>query len=77
MPVGSYLRVDVQCPFFRYDDPDKKTLACEGVTDVELPTKRQFRRREDLRKHMKSYCCTDYRYCEYFRMMMDYKYIDD
>lgn len=74
MSSGSYKQVHVECPFYAFDEPGKKVIACEAITRAEYPAKRQFRRKADWEQCMQDYCCQEYRYCEHYLMLMRYKY---
>ena len=73
MPSGSFLQVDVQCPFYRYDD-GRRRITCEGVTDGSSLAM-LFRSREDYDTQIRVFCCEKYENCEVYRMLME-KYED-
>ena len=34
MPSGTYKgKVDAQCPFYKFDDHQKRRIVCEGIVD--------------------------------------------
>lgn len=74
MANGSYIQVDVQCPFYRTDLPGERKLVCEEITENETSTTRMFKTKAKMYEFMREYCCKNYKYCEYFRMMMEFKY---
>ena len=68
-------RADVVCPFYSYDDGDKR-IVCEGLTERSTLSQR-FAGKKLYEKHLKHYCfrhCTD---CEIFRLLMRIKYADE
>ena len=72
MSGGTYIRVDVGCPFFKTDD-GKLTITCEGVTDGSFIIQR-FLRKSDWECQTRTFCCEHYKKCEIYRMLMEYKY---
>lgn len=68
MSSGSYRQVDVQCPFYKYDDGTKR-VTCEGITDDSSISLR-FRKKEGWQQHMDIFCCRRYICCEIYRMLM-------
>lgn len=75
MSCGSFLSVDVLCPFFRRDENYQK-ITCEGLVDKSTLTL-SFGRRKDFNIHIMTYCCKHYDKCEIHRMLMESKYEDD
>ncbi len=69
MASGSYLQVEVGCPFYLSDD-GKRRVICEGPVDKSSLTLR-FRRREDFQLHTREFCCKRYICCELYRMLME------
>lgn len=68
-------RAEVGCPFYRYDDGEKR-IVCEGLTDPSTLSQR-FGRKRYLKNYMEQYCfrrCTD---CELFRLLLRVKYADE
>ena len=72
MPSGSFKQVDVQCPFFKYDD-GRSRITCEGVMD-DTSLAMIFHRREDYGIQIRVFCCEHYEKCEIYRMLMENKY---
>lgn len=75
MASGSYLQVDVQCPFYRQDN-GKSRIRCEGFfegTSMEWI----FCSKRDFCCQMASFCQGAYRNCEHYRALMQAKYADD
>jgi len=73
MPSGSYAQVEVQCPFYHYDD-GRRRITCEGITDG-CVTAVVFRCRGDYDTQIRVFCCGKYENCEVCRMLMG-KYED-
>ena len=68
-------RADVVCPFYSYDDGDKR-IVCEGLAErstlsQRFHTKKQY---EEFLKHYCYYHCTD---CEIFGLLMRVKYAEE
>ena len=74
MPSGSFKQVDIQCPFFRYDD-GRRRIICEGVIE-ETSLSMLFLRQEDYDIQLRVFCCEHYKKCELYRMLMENKYED-
>ena len=70
--------VNVQCPFYQYDqcDPRKniRRIICEGAGDAASLTL-NYRRARDYRLQLETFCCKYYDKCEVYRMLME-KYED-
>ena len=65
MPSGSFLQVDVICPFYQTDN-GKNTLTCEGV----IPGSRTvsvFQKHADFLCQVKTFCQCRYENCEVYR----------
>lgn len=60
MSEGSYIKVDVLCPFYLSDD--RRRILCEGAAPGAV-TAQLFRRREDTELWLRQRCCRDYRHC--------------
>ena len=76
MSGGSYIKVDVGCPFYRYDDARKMTVACEGVTDGSIIMQR-YTRKMDWECQIRTFCCQHWARCEIYRMLMENKYEEE
>ena len=72
MPNGSYIQVDVRCPFYRGDD-GRQRIVCEGIVDGSTFSI-HFPRKSDWSIQVDTFCCRHYERCEVFRMIMDAKY---
>lgn len=75
MAGGSYIQVDIQCPFYKYDD-GRRVVACEGVTDGSIISQR-YRRRSDWESQVRTFCCEHWQKCEVYRMLMENKYEEE
>ena len=75
MSGGSYIKADIGCPFYRYDD-GRRVVACEGVTDGSIIIQR-YSRRGDWECQVKTYCCEYWVKCEIYRMLMENKYEEE
>lgn len=75
MSSGSYKQVDVECPFYKYDD-GKRRIVCEGVEDIEDSVALIYREKLRYEKQMNIFCCGEYAKCEVYRMLME-KYRED
>ena len=67
MPSGSFKQIDVQCPFYKYDQI--KRIVCEGLIDnsnISLG----FLNWRDYEIHMLTFCCKHYEKCELYGMLM-------
>ena len=74
MPTGSFLQVNVTCPFYISDD-GKNRIICEGI----VPDSRDhvsFRQSKSFRCQIEVYCCDQYTKCERYHPIME-KYRDD
>ena len=72
MPSGSFKQIEVECPFYKYDD-GKQKIICEGLVDkghIAL----FYQRRSDYRTQINMFCCEHYKKCEVYRMLMEAKY---
>lgn len=75
MPSGSWIKADVQCPFYRKDD-GKQFIKCEGIID-ESGLTLTFCRKRDFVKQVTVFCCDKYKNCEIYRTIMAAKYEED
>ena len=74
MPSGSYKQIEVQCPFYKYDD-GKQRITCEGIVD-NSSLALIYQRRNDYETQINVFCCEHYKKCEVYRMLME-KYEED
>ena len=74
MPSGSYKQIEVQCPFYKYDD-GKQRITCEGIVD-NSSLALIYQRRNDYETQINVFCCDHYKKCEVYRMLME-KYEED
>ena len=73
MASGSYRQVDVGCPFYKFDDGQRK-ITCEGIVEGSSVVL-TYLRKEDYVKQMEVFCQEHYPKCEVYRMLME-KYED-
>ena len=73
MPSGSYRQVDVQCPFYKYDD-GKRRITCEGIIE-DSSLALIYHNKSDYEIQFNVFCCEHYKKCELYRLLMD-KYSD-
>lgn len=77
MPSGTYKgKADVQCPFYKFDDHQKRRIACEGIVD-ESTLALTYRHKKDYDTQLDVFCCEHYKKCEIYRMLMEEKYNDE
>lgn len=74
MPSGSYKQIEVQCPFYKYDD-GKRRITCEGLVD-DSSLALIYQRKSDYEAQINVFCCKHYEKCEVYRMLME-KYEED
>ena len=68
MPSGSFKQVDVQCPFYKYDD-GRRRITCEGLID-KSSIALIYLTRGDYDTQLTAFCCEHYKKCEVYRMLM-------
>lgn len=68
---GSYKQVDVQCPFYRWDD-GKQRITCEGIINKSSIIL-SYRAKSDYLIQMDTFCCRHYDRCEVYQMLMQIK----
>ena len=77
MPSGSYKgKADAQCPFYKFDDVQKKRIVCEGIIDRSTLAL-TYRQRSDYETQLVVFCCEHYKNCEIYRMLMAAKYEEE
>ena len=77
MPSGTYKgKADTLCPFYRFDDGQKRRIVCEGIVDGSTLAS-TFRMRNDYEIQLGVFCCEHYQKCEIYRMLMEAKYEED
>ena len=69
MPSGSFRQVDVQCPFYKYDD-GRRRITCEGLIDKSSIALIYLTRR-DYDIQLTTFCCEHYKKCEIYRVLME------
>ena len=71
MPTN-FNAVDAECPFYVEDD-GRQRIRCEGIVPDTTATL-WFRTQQGYRRHLETYCCGRYAYCErYMALMEKYK----
>ena len=71
MPSGSYKgKADAQCPFYKFDDGQKRRIVCEGIVDKSTLAL-TYRHRCDYDTQLSVFCCEHYKKCEVYRMLME------
>ena len=69
MPSGSYKQIEVQCPFYKYDD-GKRRITCEGIID-DSSLALIYHNKKDYQAQIDVFCCNHYRNCEVYRLLME------
>lgn len=69
MPSGSFKQVEVQCPFYKYDD-GRRRITCEGLID-KSSIALIYLTRGDYDTQLMTFCCEYYKKCEVYRMLME------
>lgn len=69
MPSGSFKQIDVQCPFYKYDD-GRRRITCEGLID-KSSIALIYLTRGDYDTQLLVFCCEHYKKCEIYRMLME------
>jgi len=73
MPTqSSYMRVHVQCPFYKGDEKRRRVI-CEGLVDHSTLSL-SYGSAKDFQIQMKTFCCDHFQYCEVYQMLMNSKY---
>ena len=75
MPSGSYKQIEVQCPFYKYDD-GKLRITCEGIIEDSSLTL-IYHNKTDYETQIDVFCCKHYKKCEVYRMLQYTKYEED
>lgn len=68
-------KVDAQCPFYKFDDFNKRRISCEGIVDNSTLAL-YFQRKRDYDTQLNVFCCEHYKKCEVYKMLME-KYEED
>ena len=69
MPSGSFKQIDVQCPFYKYDD-GRRRITCEGLID-KSSIALIYLTRNDFDTQLLVFCCEHYKKCEIYRVLME------
>ena len=75
MPSGSFKQIEVQCPFYKYDD-GKQRITCEGLVD-QSSLALIYQKRCDYETQINVFCCEHYKKCEVYMMLMAAKYDEE
>lgn len=59
MPSGSYLQVNVLCPFYALDVNRPSYIQCEGIDDTNMLALK-FRNKTNKNEYMKKYCMSQH-----------------
>lgn len=71
MPSGSYLQVNVLCPFYALDVNRPSYIQCEGVEPTNTLAIK-FKNKSDKNEYMKKYCMTHhYERCRVFKAVYE------
>lgn len=68
MPSGSYKQVNVQCPFYKFDD-GKRRITCEGLVE-DSSVALIYRKKRDFTAQVDVFCCKHYERCEIYQALM-------
>lgn len=74
MPSGSFHQVDIQCPFYKFDN-GKTRIRCEGFCDG-ATMEWVFEKPSDYLTQIREFCCNHYSRCEHCRALKGIKYTD-
>lgn len=69
MPSGSFRQIEVQCPFYKYDD-GKQRITCEGLVDRSSLVL-TYLSKKDFLIQFETFCCKHYERCEVHKMLME------
>lgn len=75
MAAGSYGRVNVKCPFYRYDTRKPWKITCEGMKPKSTISQ-VWERKRGFEKQLEQFCCECYEECAVYKMIMSEKYTD-
>ena len=68
MPSGSYKQVNVQCPFYKFDD-GKRRITCEGLVE-DSSVALIYRKKRDFITQVDAFCCKHYERCEIYQALL-------
>lgn len=71
--MSDYASSDIQCPFHREFDRQRKKIRCEGLEDhsnIELG----YQKREAFHRQLTVFCCEKYVNCEIYHAIIEAKY---
>lgn len=73
MAAGSFVRVYVKCPFYRYDKQDLKKITCEGVAPNSTISQ-VWKNKKGFATQIEQVCCDNYEECPIYKLLMQEKY---
>ena len=77
MPKGTYkAQADAQCPFYKSNDDQKKSILCEGLVD-RSSIALFYHLKKDYTNQLFIFCCEHYKKCEIYRTLMEAKYDEE
>ena len=68
MPSGSYKQIEVQCPFYKFDD-GKRRITCEGIIE-DSSLALIYHNKNDYETQINVFCCQHYTKCEVYRLLI-------
>ena len=69
MPSGSYMQVYVRCPFYKFDDGNRR-ITCEGIIE-DSSLALIYHNKQDWETQITTFCCEHYKKCEVYRLLID------
>lgn len=68
MPSGTYMQVDVMCPFYKTDGNRPSFIQCEGINDKNVISIK-FSKLEYKNKYMLDFCIRNYCGCKIYKVV--------
>ena len=69
MPSGSYMQVYVRCPFYKFDDGNRR-ITCEGIIE-DSSLALIYHKKADYETQIRTFCCQHYARCEVYCLLMN------
>ena len=69
MPSGSFRQIDVQCPFYKHDDGNKR-ITCEGLVE-RSSLSLTYLSKKDFLIQFDTFCCNHCDRFEVYMMLME------
>lgn len=66
---------EVKCPF--YNSHNSNSISCESLLCGKGRLTHSFFVKTDQQRHMRRCCCSQYRKCLYYRMLIEMKYSEN